>query len=598
MNKFFFLLILLLSLFCFSQNNTKIDSLIQITKTSKNDSIIMHTYNKLRRATYFSNAKTSEKYTKKYLEYAEKIKDSHNIVLAHFYLGNANVRSGNYEKALNKYLIAANYYERKKDSNRYSSVLNSLGAVHEKTKNDSLSLHYYKLARKMGKSIKNFKRSGIASTNIGNIYNNMGEFKKALYFSEDSVKDLKKHDSYQSFLTLAEINLASIYNNSNNYKKANILYNKLLKTIDSTKDLYSYAGILSGKGIALSRQGAVKRAKPFLENACQKFKANHFTDEYFQMIPELISVHKKLNNTDKVIDLYEEYITLKDSILNKEQDKNIANAIQKYETEKKDAQLKVLTLETEKNEQQKKFYFYLSLSGLLIIGLISFFLYKNNKTTKILASKNLQLNKALSDNETLLKETHHRVKNSLQMISSLLYLQSENIEDEKAASSVKDGQIRVKSMALIHQKLYQKDNLTGVEVSDYINDLAKSVFQSHNVHKDTIELKIDVDKMILDIDTITPIGIIINELIVNALKHAFTENNKNPTISISLHKEEDKLVLKVQDNGKGFKVTTKKEKSFGMKLIKSLSRKLKADFSIESKDGTLITLIIKRFIIK
>ncbi len=598
MNKFFFLLMLLLSLFCFSQNNTKIDSLIQITKTSKNDSIIMHTYNKLRRATYYSNAKASEKYTKKYLEYAEKIKDSHNIVLAHFYLGNASVMSGNYEKALNKYLIAANYYERKKDSNRYSSVLNSLGAVHEKTKNDSLSLHYYKLARKMGKSIKNFKRSGIASINIGNIYNNMGEFKKALYFSEDSVKDLKKHDSYQSFLTLAEINLASIYNNSNNYKKANILYNKLLKKIDSTKDLYSYAGILSGKGIALSRQGAIKRAKPFLESAYQKFKANHFTDEYFQMIPELISVYKKMNNTNKVIDLYEEYITLKDSILNKEQDKNIANAIQKYETEKKDAQLKVLTLEAEKNEQQKKFYFYLSLSGLLIIGLISFFLYKNNKTTKILALKNLQLNKALSDNETLLKETHHRVKNSLQMISSLLYLQSENMEDKKAASSVKDGQIRVKSMALIHQKLYQKDNLTGVEVSDYINDLAKSVFQSHNVHNDAIELKIDVDKMILDIDTITPIGIIINELIVNALKHAFTENNKNPTISILLHKKDSELILKVHDNGKGFTSTTKKEKSFGMKLIKSLSRKLKADFSIENKNGTLITLIIKRFSIK
>jgi len=598
MKKTFFLLIFFVSISCYTQNKQLIDSLKQVIITSKNDSVIMHTYNKLRRATYYSNAKASKKHTEKYLEYAEKIKDSHNIVLAHFYLGNANVMSGDYEKALNKYLIAANYYERKKDSNRYASVLNSLGAIHEKTKNDSLSLYYYKLARKVGKSIKDFKRSGIASINISNIYNNMGDLKKALYFSEDSVKDLKKHDSYQSFLTLAEINLASIYNNSNNYKKANMLYNKLLKKIDSTKDLYSYAGILSGKGIALSRQGAVKRARPFLENAYQKFKTNHFTDEYFQMIPELISVHKKLNNTNKVIDLYEEYITLKDSILNKEQDKNIANAIQKYETEKKDAQLKVLTLEAEKNEQQKKFYLYLGLSGLLIIGLISFLLYKNNKTTKILALKNLQLNKALSDNETLLKETHHRVKNSLQMISSLLYLQSENIEDKKAASSVKDGQIRVKSMALIHQKLYQKDNLTGVEVSDYINDLAKSVFQSHNILNDAIELKIDVAKMILDIDTITPIGIIINELIVNALKHAFTEKNKTPIITISLHKKDNKLILKVQDNGKGFTSTTKKEKSFGMKLIKSLSRKLKADFSIENKNGTLITLIIKRFIIK
>lgn len=598
MNRVFFLLITLVPLFSFSQNDSKIDSLIQIIKTSKNDSLVMKTYNKLRRVTYYSDAEASKKYTKKYLEFAEKRKDSHNIILAHFYLGNANVMSGNYEKALNKYLIAANYYEHKKDFNRYASVLNSLGAVHEKTKNDSLSLHYYKLARKTGKSIKDYKRSGIASINISNIYNNKKDFKNALLFSEDAVEDLKKDPSYQSFLTLAEINLASVYNNTNDYKKANKLYDKLLKQIDSTKDMYSYAGILLGKGTALFRQGLTKKAKPFVEQAYQKFKNNNFTDEQFQIMPDLINIYKDLHNYKKAVSLYDTYTTLNDSILSYKQDKNIADAIQKYESEKKDAKLKVLTLEAEKNEQQQLLYFYLSSTGLLITGLISFLLYKKRKNNKILASKNKLINKALKENEVLLKETHHRVKNSLQMISSLLYLQSENIEDEKAALSVKDGQIRVKSMALIHQKLYQKDNLTGVEVSDYINDLAKSIFQSHNISNNDIKLNIDVDKMVLDIDTITPIGIIINELIVNILKHAFVEGDKNSQISISLHKKDDVLELKVADNGKGIDLKEKKEKSFGMKLIKSLSRKLKADLTIENKNGTLVTLIIKRFTIK
>ncbi|MEE9349038.1 MAG: histidine kinase dimerization/phosphoacceptor domain -containing protein [Flavobacteriaceae bacterium] len=590
--------VLLISTLTFSQNNKVVDSLLNIVKTSKNDSVVMTTYNKLRRATYYSDAKASKNYTQKYLEYAQKRSDSAQIILAHFYLGNANVMSGNYEKALEKYLISANYYQQKKDFNRYASVLNSLGAVHEKTQNDSLSLHYYKLARKTGKSIKDFKRSGIASINISNIYNNKKDFKNALFFSEDSVEDLKTHPSYQSFLTLAEINLASVYNNTDDYVKASKLYDKLLKKIDSTKDMYSYAGILLGKGTALFRQGKTKKAKPFVEQAYQKFKNNNFTDEKFQMMPELISIYKDLGNYKKSVSLYDEYTILKDSILNNKQDKNIANAIQKYETDKKDAQLKVLSLENEKTAQQKQMYLYLALAGLLIAGLIGYSLRKNRKTTKILASNNIQLNKALGDNEILLKETHHRVKNSLQMISSLLYLQSENIEDEKAAASVKDGQIRVKSMALIHQKLYQKDNLTGVEVSDYINDLAESVFQSHNVSNEDINLSIDVDKMILDIDTITPIGIIINELIVNALKHAFDETSIKPKIIISLIKKQDALVLKVADNGKGFKPDTKKEKSFGMKLIKSLSRKLKADLTILSKNGTEVVLNIKRFEIK
>jgi two-component sensor histidine kinase len=104
--------------------------------------------------------------------------------------------------------------------------------------------------------------------------------------------------------------------------------------------------------------------------------------------------------------------------------------------------------------------------------------------------------------------------------------------------------------------------------------------------------------MILDIDTITPLGIIINELIVNILKHAFVENSENPQISISLHKKDDILELKVADNGKGIDLKERKEKSFGLKLIKSLSRKLKADLKITNNNGALVELKIKRFVIK
>lgn len=598
MKKSLLLLIIFVSTLSFSQNKQVIDSLEQIIKTVKNDSIIMRTHNKLRRLTYYSDAKSSKKHTEKYLEYAEKRKDSHNIILAHFYLGNANVVSGDYNKALDKFLIAANYYEQKKDSNKLGSVLNSLGAVHEKINNDSLSLYYYNLAKNIAKSRKDFRRSGIAGINIGNIYNDQGDINKAIEYLEEAMEDLKKDESFKPLLNLAQINLASAYYNADKFDKANNLYETALKGIDTINDVYNYAGILLGKSNLLFKQNKIKEAMLFGERAYQKFKANNFIDEQFQMTPELISIYKNLNKPKRVIDLYEEYTILKDSILTEKQDKNIANAIQKYESEKKDAQLKVLTLEAEKTEQQKMFFLYLALAGLLIAILIGYFLYKNNKSNKILATKNKTINKALSDNEILLKETHHRVKNSLQMISSLLYLQSENIEDEKAAASVKDGQIRVKSMALIHQKLYQKDNLTGIEVSDYINDLALSIFQSHHINNNQIKLNIDVEKMILDIDTITPLGIIINELIVNILKHAFTDNIKNPQINISLHKKDERLKLKISDNGKGIDFKNKKEKSFGLKLINSLSRKLKADLQITNNNGTLVELNIKRFTIK
>lgn len=209
--------------------------------------------------------------------------------------------------------------------------------------------------------------------------------------------------------------------------------------------------------------------------------------------------------------------------------------------------------------------------------------------------KNEQISKALGDKQFLLKEIHHRVKNNLQVISSLLSLQSRQLEDPKAREAIQSGRNRVKSMVLIHQKLYQDEDLVGVDVVEYIEKLTRSLVESYKIRDTEIKIYTEVDEIKLDVDTIIPIGLILNELISNALKYAF-EEDKEGTINVSLKKKEHCITLKVSDDGQGLPETFSIEnsKSLGYRLIRAFAEKLKATLTVEHPPaGTTVSMLIR-----
>ncbi|MFK5879882.1 MAG: histidine kinase dimerization/phosphoacceptor domain -containing protein [Flavobacteriaceae bacterium] len=519
-------------------------------------------------------------------------------------------RKGNVIKANHKFLESLEILDKvdtlklskKEKRNRKGKkmvLLNSLAIFNKNTGDYEVANTYYNSAYKMALDMGNMRIAGILLSNQGDLLIKTKKYDEALRVLKKSKKiKIENRDSPKS-KGVTDLNIAMVYTAQNKFDAALTIFNKIIplfRQLESTSNLmYS----LVGRGQLYNKKGAYQKAIKDCKEA-YNLAIDGGDLEYQNSSTKCLSdAYKNSAEFEKAFYYQSKYIKFKDSIFNTDNIKKITQLEMQYEFEKQNA-LKEIEIKNKENESSLiiKSLFFGVLGLLLLLGLLYKLYFNRKKNNKILSSKNETIKKALSDNETLLKETHHRVKNSLQMISSLLYLQSENIEDAAAAASVKDGQIRVKSMALIHQKLYQKDNLTGVEVSEYINDLAESIFQSHNVNNSDIQLNIDVDKMILDIDTITPLGIIINELIVNILKHAFVESSKNPQISISLHKKNDVLELKVADNGKGIDLKERKEKSFGLKLIKSLSRKLKADLKITNNNGTLVELKIKRFVIK
>ena len=153
-------------------------------------------------------------------------------------------------------------------------------------------------------------------------------------------------------------------------------------------------------------------------------------------------------------------------------------------------------------------------------------------------------------------------------------------------------------MVLIHQKLYSKDQLVGIDSKEYIEDFTNDVIQSHEYRDKKIDCIFNLESLILDIETITPIGLILNELLINTIKHAFKNETVNNKITIYFKRQEEALVLIVKDNGVGLNGSVS-ESSFGLKLIKTLAKKLKGEFTISnnSPKGAIAQLTINRFTI-
>lgn len=188
----------------------------------------------------------------------------------------------------------------------------------------------------------------------------------------------------------------------------------------------------------------------------------------------------------------------------------------------------------------------------------------------------------ISEKETLLREVHHRVKNNLQTVSSLLSLQSRSIEDKKIKSLIKSSQNRVISMAMVHEMLYMRDDyLSKIEYKAYVHELSQYLVRSVKGNKNNVKLNIDIADIKLGIDTAIPLGLLINEAITNALKYGIKDDMEG-IIHIELKQENEKgFILNIGDNGEGFSesITPQSSKSLGLKLIHNLARQLKGSIT-------------------
>jgi len=231
------------------------------------------------------------------------------------------------------------------------------------------------------------------------------------------------------------------------------------------------------------------------------------------------------------------------------------------------------------------------LSHIFLLSLSSILGLTINYLVNIIKKNETQ---ALQERALLLKEIHHRVKNNLQVVSSLLDLQSGTIPDEKTKTMIKESQSRVKSMALIHQLLYETDTFTTIDFSIYLRQLMDSLSSAFAKPGKNIEYSLNTDKILLNIDTAVALGLITNELATNAYKYAFPNKSKG-NIDIRFKNAPDHTIsLTIQDNGTGFPESFNFEntQTLGLKLVKLLARQIKADLKYTVNHGTEFKIII------
>jgi len=290
---------------------------------------------------------------------------------------------------------------------------------------------------------------------------------------------------------------------------------------------------------------------------------------------------------------------LNDSLKLANNNKQLNELQVKYNAVKKDNQINQLTVTGE--QETRKLTLIAAGLGLAVILLALIFVQylTISKKNKQMALTNKTIKEQSEKLQVLMKELHHRVKNNLQIVSSLLTLQSNRLVDEESRNAIKLGQQRIEAMSLIHRSLYQQENPMLVNMKEYITDLTESIMMSFGIDKDAFDLHLDILVKDLDVDVAMPLGLIINEWVTNAFKHAYKASLAQPALWIRLSLENN-LELQIKDNGPGMPIEMweKPQRSFGIKLVKVLTKQLRGTAVVENDGGTILTLNIPKTEIK
>lgn len=376
------------------------------------------------------------------------------------------------------------------------------------------------------------------NNNVGNANKRLGRYKEALRYYETAQK-FALEANYVNAIGTVSANLGEVNMILGNYPQALKYQLKTLEIMEETGDL------------------------------------TNLTENY----GHTSTIYEKLGNYPKALEYQKKSLVMRDSLSKVESDKAMSEMLTKYESEKKEATIAAQTQRI--SNQQKISWLSFGIAGLLL-GFL-FFGYRSyrirTRTNKLLAAKN-------AENELLMKEIHHRVKNNLELVKSLIALQSAHLEDSPTKDAMIESQNRVQSMGIIHQKLYQGENLGTIEMKDYFLNLSEGILDSFSA-ENRVRIECAMDRLELDIDTAVPIGLIVNELLTNALKYAFPEGSDGK-ISIRLERTSPReLTLDISDNGVGkISKATPKGTGFGTQLVQLLTIQLNGIMEESIENGT------------
>lgn len=410
----------------------------------------------------------------------------------------------------------------------------------------------------------------------------------------DNMSTLTDMFAYNAALTLCylELNVDSaelhIKKMDSLETKAEIIRGPLRRTMIT--DMY---------GHVFFRRGQYQKAREYFEkHFTTPAYIQHSLSNDLHMCRWLIITDSVLRDNAAAVADYKKYTALLDSNFKVTKIRQAEELQVIYETQEKEKQIASLNQQTaleKANAKQATLVKNLTLAGIAGVIIIAGLLYRQNqlkqRNNKIITHKNEELQDLLTEKEWLVKEIHHRVKNNLQIVMSLLNSQSVYINNDAALTAIHDSRRRVYAMSLIHQKLYQSENISAIAMKDYVSELVSYVEDSFSTGN-RITFNQYIEPLNLDVSQAIPLGLIINESIVNAIKYAFPGGRKG-IVSISLqHDDDNHLLLDISDNGIGLPagLDAMKHNSLGLNLVRGLAKQLNGDLIITGNNGLAIKI--------
>jgi two-component system, sensor histidine kinase PdtaS len=429
--------------------------------------------------------------------------------------------------------------------------------------------------------------------------------------TEDAIRLLRKLlKDYPPSIPLSKfhafVDLAEAYETINNLNEAEKYY---LMAEDMQKEMIAFKGNVELHRFYASMGGLYFKLHQYEKARSYFEKSQAFLGLFATSFGMLSTTEKSLALIDsaegKFKDAYSHSATAErslDSFYHKQDLNKIGELRVQYETEKKDNNIKILNQQAAlQNAQikQDKLMRTGMIAGAAILLMVLGLLYNRyrlkQKQQEEITQKNISLQHLVEDKEFLMKEIHHRVKNNLQIVISLLNTQSKFLNNEEAIAAISESRHRMQAMSLIHQKLYQSDNVAFVAMPGYIRELVDYLDVSFNARQ-KIEFELNIDPIDLDISQAIPVGLILNEAVTNCIKHAFTDQ-PNGTIRVSMKALPDGMIaLEISDDGKGlpadFDFTT--SQSMGIRLIRGLIEQIGGELNFSDKDGCRIATTFKQ----
>jgi two-component sensor histidine kinase len=500
---------------------------------------------------------------------------------------------GLYADALKFYYVSLRINERLKDKASISYSYNNIGGVNDLLGNYQEALVFYFKSLKLKKELRNL--AGVANTNnnIGEVYKRSGKYEEAMRYYLESLQQKKELGNKPGMANTLN-NIGDVFLLKSDHRQALNYYNQSLQLFSETADKAGRATVNNNIGILYFKTLQYALAAEYLQKGLSLAIEVGLTPEQRRAYMALAEICEATGNYKQANEYIKLNTTVEDSLLNEKNNKLMSEMQAKYESDQNKKEIILLT--KEKDLQQLEIYN----SRILVVSVLTGFILllilvvvmirgsrQKQQANQLLVEQNTSITRQKEEKELLLKEIHHRVKNNLQIINSLLRLQSYQVEDKKVLALFEECQNRILSMAIIHEKLYKSKDLANIHAEEYINTLAEGLIRSYRTNKE-VELKVECTVETVGIDTLMPLGLILNELISNSLKYAFTGRN-NGKIIIRLYKKgSDQLEMLVTDNGVGLPADFSWENSttLGIELIKTLVGQINGSIAITSVQGT------------